>query len=168
MQKPIIFLDFDGVVNTAIARDFCGNIDESLNSVLRNKYAISLLNILYEIVPFDIVISSAWRCFDDCDEILYQSGLSRDIQIIGSTHVSVVSEDIRRGFEIYAWIKRNNFKGNFIILDDKTNMGELLDWLIHCDRAIGFDMNDFEKARDLLLNGKNIGDVNLLKFLKYK
>jgi len=156
MQKPIIFLDIDGVVNTGISRDFSGEIDycipHNFSKQLNNKYAFGLLNILYEIVPYDIVVSSAWRHCVDCRQLLYDNGLNPDIEIIDCTHISFISEDIRRGFEIYTWIKTNNFNGNFIILDDKTNMANLVDWLVLCDHSIGFDLPEFEKAKDMLTN----------------
>ena len=66
MQKPIIFLDFDGVVETiyweqAENGTWSWNVNKSGRNELNNKQAIGWLNELYSKVPYDIVVSSTWR-----------------------------------------------------------------------------------------------------------
>jgi len=37
---------------------------------------------------------------------------------------------MRRGEEIKAWIDESNFSGNFVIVDDEADMGDLIDHLV--------------------------------------
>ena len=65
-MKPVVFLDFDGVVETIYwEKDENGswsyNIHKYGHDELNNKQAIGWLNELYSKVPYDIVVSSTWR-----------------------------------------------------------------------------------------------------------
>lgn len=140
----IIFLDFDGVVNTLWFREYPRNrnhprgiyrFDYAMpqDGFVNNEQAIQWLNEIYKKVPFDIVVTSTWRIGNDCAKILYNSGLDKRIKIIGHTPILHSS----RGKEIKQWIKENNFNGNFLILDDDADMDELEDFLIQTNEFIG-------------------------------
>lgn len=156
MTKPIIFLDFDGVVNTIYYRQYprmkhlgndgwgmyCAMPDDGFVS---NRQAIEWLNELYKKNPYDIVVSSTWRLHKDrdCSKILYNSGLSQEIKILGTTPCF---SGRPRGEEIQAWIDEHNFIGNFVILDDDSDMAHLIDKLVHCDSYLGFTLHEMNEV----------------------
>lgn len=151
-MKPIIFLDFDGVVNTFYwTRLPSGEWKNSIStdSIVNNLQAIGWLNELYKEIPYDIVVTSTWRIGHTTEElqrILWNSGFNKDIKVIGKTPIL----HQQRGFEIQQWIEDNGFHGKFIILDDDSDMGELLPLLVRCDCYIGFGLHEFNKSRRLL------------------
>ena len=153
MNKRIIFLDFDGVVNTIYYRyykrfkKYQMRYATSADGIVNNRQAIQWLNELYDRYPYDIVVTSTWRLYSNCIQILYNSGLNKKIKIIGYTPYL---EGKIRGEEIKKWIEDNNYINfnNFIILDDDTDMGDLDNHLIKCDPYLGFTIYEFEKCID--------------------
>lgn len=153
MKNNIIFLDFDGVVNTIYYRyykrfkKYQMRYATSADKIVNNRQAIQWLNELYDKYPYDIVVTSTWRLHSNCIQILYNSGLNKKIKIIGYTpHL----EGKTRGEEIKKWIEDNNYINfnNFIILDDDTDMGNLDKHLIKCDPYLGFTIYEFNKCID--------------------
>ena len=174
MKKKIIFLDFDGVINTLFF-DEEGQLHYGARNgeKVNNFQAINWLNMLNIEIPFDIVITSTWRIGKskkDLADILYNSGLSRDIQVIGKTpsynrYINTdysfylfghyFSRNTRRGREIDLFIKqliyfdkelynKYDFK-DFIILDDDNDMWKYKKNLIKCTDA-GFTINEYGKC----------------------
>lgn len=154
MDKPIIFLDFDGVVETIYwnqAEDgtWSLNIHKTGRRELNNKQAIGWLNELYNKIQYDVVISSTWRIGmkqEELQELLTYSGFNPEIKVIGTTPILYQ----QRGLEIQKWIDDNNFKGKFIIIDDDSDMCHLLPVLVRCDCQLGFTIYDYQKALKLL------------------
>ena len=66
-MKNIIFLDYDGVINTKI-EEFDGYFD--------NPEAIHYLNKLCKEFHFDIVVTSSWRHHSGYKDFLYHSNSS--------------------------------------------------------------------------------------------
>ena len=154
MENPIIFLDFDGVVETIYwEKDTDGswsfNVHKSGRKELNNKQAIGWLNELYKKVPYDVVVSSTWRIGmskDELQELLINSGFNPAIKVLGKTPVLY----LQRGLEIQEWIDTAEFKGKFIIIDDDSDMCHLLPLLVRCDCQLGFTIYDYQKALKLL------------------
>lgn len=154
MDRPVIFLDFDGVVETIYwEKDKDGswsyNVHRSGRSELNNKQAIGWLNELYKDIPYDVVVSSTWRIgmtLEDLQTLLINSGFNRDIKVIGTTPILYQP----RGYEIEHWLEENNFKGKFIIIDDDSDMCHLLPFLVRTDCQLGFTIYDYNKAKRLL------------------
>ena len=153
-MNNIVFLDFDGVVNTIYWSQgpdgvYNQNVFKSGHQELNNKQAIGWLNELYRQCPYDIVVSSTWRMgmsVEELQHLLLKSGLHPDIKVIGKTPVL----HTERGEEIQRWIDDHSFTGNFIIVDDDSDMCELLPYLIQCDTYIGFTFYDFQKSIQIL------------------
>ena len=139
----IIFLDVDGVLN-------------SMN------YLIKLYEEKHECyfgfgVPFDpnclknlkelvtqtnskLVISSTWRKSPKGIEILLENLKKYELEksVIGYTPISTTN--CTRGTEIKTYLsklKKDTSKINFIILDDESDMDELLPHLIQTDEKLG-------------------------------
>lgn len=154
MCKPIIFLDFDGVVETIyweknIDGTWSLNVHKTGRRELNNKQAIGWLNELYKKVPYDIVVSSTWRIntpVEELQNLLINSGFNPEIQVIGKTPILYQ----QRGLEIQEWIDIHKFKGKFIIIDDDSDMCHLLPLLVRCDCQLGFTIYDYQKALRLL------------------
>lgn len=152
--KPIIFLDFDGVVETIYwekAEDgtWSMNIHKSNPQGLNNKQAIGWLNELYKKVPYNVVVSSTWRKFyslQSLQHLFIQSGFNPDIKIIDTTPIL----HQQRGYEIQQWLDDNKFNGEFIIIDDDSDMCHLLDHLVRTDCQLGFTIYDYNKALQML------------------
>ena len=155
MDKPIIFLDFDGVVETIYwEKDNYGTL--TLNSLkkypreyLNNTQAIGWLNELYKKIPYNIVISSTWRIgmnIQQLQDLLERSGFDKKIKIIGTTPIL----HQKRGKETQKWIDDNHFKGKFIIVDDDNDMCHLSEHLIKTDSLLGFTIYDYQKSLEVL------------------
>lgn len=157
-EIQLYFSTFDGVVNTLMiykdpikARrllqkdeyyfDLCYPQDKRVS----NTQAVLWLEKLCKEFNADIVITSTWRKdFDLARESLYNSGLSKDVKIIGATPWFGVS----RGIEIKEWLKKNPCQV-FIILDDDCDMEDLVEHLILVDNSAGFTSKDYRKAAAL-------------------
>ena len=158
LTRPIVFLDFDGVVETIYwerAEDgtWSMNIHKSNPQGLNNKQAIGWLNELYRRVPYDIVVTSTWRYYytrDALQDLLVKSGFNPAIKVVGTTPIL----HQQRGLEIQAWLDDTKFSGDFIIVDDDCDMCHLLDHLVRCDCQLGFTIYDYDKALRML-GGEN-------------
>lgn len=152
--KPIVFLDFDGVVETIYwekAEDgsWSYNVHKFGRKELNNKQAIGWLNELYKVIPYDVVVSSSWRIgmsVQELQALLINSGFNSNIKVLDRTPRLYQA----RGYEIQKWIDDNNFKGRFIIIDDDSDMCHLLPFLVRTDCQLGFTIYDFNKAKRLL------------------
>ena len=152
-KNPIIFLDFDGVVNTIYYRfyprlkrydlKFATEEDGFVN----NEQAIAWLNKLYDQYTYEIVVTSTWRNYCDYREILYNSGLNKEIKILGATpNITHI-----RGDEIWQWILDNDCRDrHIIILDDDEDMVGLKNDLIKCNPYLGFTIYEYQKCIDRL------------------
>lgn len=165
MEKPIIFLDIDGVVNTLqintqpypsdrgnISRegfyfDMCDITDDRVSNI----QAIMWLNKLCKDTGAKIVISSTWRLFQrgeySVEKCLRNSGLLEEIEIIGATPYFPGEH---RGMEIQKWIDDNNFTGEFVILDDDKDMDHLMDHLAWCNCHVGFGYPEYANSLKIL------------------
>jgi len=147
-SRPIIFLDYDGVVNTIIWRkyprenQFKARYGFPSDGFVNNYQAICWLNDLYKKIPYNIVVSSTWRFHKNYKQCLYRGGLDKNIPILGCTP----RVEGCRGDEIKQWIIDNNFNNKFIILDDDTDMGEYMENLIKCDCYLGFTIKEYEEC----------------------
>ena len=151
-MKPIVFLDFDGVVETIYwEKDKDGSWSWKVHGreELNNKQAIGWLNELYSKTPYDIVVSSTWRIgmtLEQLQILITKSGFNPKIKVIGMTPIL----HQQRGLEIQKWIDDNNFKGKFVIIDDDSDMCHLLPLLVRCDCQLGFTIYDYQKALNIL------------------
>lgn len=152
-MNNIIFLDFDGVVNTIYWSQgpdgvYNQNVFKSGHQELNNKQAIGWLNELYRHCPYDIVVSSTWRLgmsVEELQNLLLRSGFDPEINVIGKTPVLYTE----RGHEIQRWIDDNNYTGNFVIIDDDSDMCHLKNRLVQPNTYIGMTLYDFRKALKL-------------------
>lgn len=154
-MKPIIFLDFDGVVETVFWEKnedgsyTLNGLKNNKERYLNNTQAIGWLNELYKHIPYDIVVSSIWRMHmsvSQLQDLLIRSGFNKNIKVIDKTPCLYQ----QRGLEIQQWIDENNYNGKFIIIDDDCDMCHLSPLLVRCDCQLGFTIYDYQKALKML------------------
>lgn len=154
MNDCIIFLDYDGVVNTVYWGIYNGQFKADYShphmGFVNNYQAICWLNELYKKNPYDIVVTSTWRMSDNYKECLYNGGLNKNIKIIGRTPILHTT----RGDEIKAWLITNKYDGRFVIIDDENIIGDLAAYLVKCDPNYGFGIKEMFMTLDKLRNFK--------------
>lgn len=139
----IIFLDYDGVINTQ--RDnFMDN--------MANEDAIKYLNKLCLENNYDLVISSSWRKYKNYIELFYNFGIDRKIKILGSLDIN----NKNRAEQIKDYLVMHEEEiNNYIILDDAFFMGELGQHAIQTVYSMGFTENKYNEALNKIELFKN-------------
>ena len=132
----IVFLDFDGVINLN-TNNYTGPFSEKEPINNLNKFCIEN--------DFKIVVISSWRKYSNYKEILYNSGLNKNIKILGATDVL----DKDREAEIIDYLSRHDNTNKFIILDD-GKFNELSKFQIQTDYKSGFDNKKYKEACELI------------------
>ena len=132
-MNNIIFLDYDGVINTNT---------ESFDKSFDNPEAIRYLNKLCKEFHFNIVVTSSWRQHKGYKDFLYNSGLDPDISIVGCTDISFKG----REFEIKKYLDDNDDIDMYIIIDDAFLPGELCRHLVQTTYSKGFNHNKYIEA----------------------
>lgn len=155
MEKfNVVFLDFDGVINTLVGRDLSGKEKYGFNlpnsMMVNNLPNVELLSKLCLEYNLKIVVTSTWRFMNKkypVNEVLYNSGLSRDVEVHGMTS----NYFGMRTKEIEKYLKANPMIDNFIIIDD---LGVPLynHHLVKCNLYDGFNEEAYENAKMLIEN----------------
>ena len=152
----IIFLDYDGVVNTLIfeqGEDRPRHYHPQDGKV-NNYQAICWLNKLCKETKAKIVVTSTWRRQSNYRECLYNGGLDKSIDVIGRTSIL---DEYSRADEIYEWLNRHRSLNieNFVIIDDETAVSPMFEInLVKCDPAWGFGINEYSEAKEKLGENK--------------
>lgn len=166
----IVFLDFDGVINTPNAYDVNKSFRDIPNQPndgkVNNYNAIQLLNKLCKEYKLSIVVTCKnWRNKKEKDEkgeyilraykrILYNSGLDDYVYIYGNTPAT----DFNKDMEIKIFLEKHKEIEKFIILEDcKDEISrELQDFMVLCNKEKGFTRKEYEQAIKLLKNQPEI------------
>lgn len=144
----IIFLDIDGVLNTfhSMTRGLGPNRLHHFQ-----KSCVKELNRIIKLGEAKIVVSSTWRKHKDWRETqahIELEGVRGDI--IGRTP----SLDSRiRGEEIQAWLDAYPYQahiGSIVILDDDSDMGLLMPWLVQPSMEGGLRRHHGDRALEIL------------------
>ena len=153
----IIFLDIDGVLNSA---DFFKKKHEETGLTQGGARvesidpdALRLLERILEETDARIVVSSSWRIGRETVEIkkiLRLAGFRHWDKIIDRTP-SAGSLSEQRGEEIGMWLDEyNEDVETFIILDDGSDMGALLDHLVKTNWEYGLSEYEVKIAIERL------------------
>lgn len=119
MTKPVIFLDFDGVLNSlrsTLALGGCG--ERQFDPV-----AVGLVSRLAEATDAAVVVSSAWRIGNDV--LGLRAILSGYSVKLAQRVIDVTPRGFNgRGAEIADWLASNPHQHNrsFVIVDDDADM----------------------------------------------
>lgn len=149
MIQRLIFLDLDGVLNSAqwFARM---NADCLARRPIHNMIdpaCVHRLNRLIEVSAAEIVVSSTWRIVHNLVDIraaLHHHGFTG--RIIGQTPRYLQN----RGTEIQTWLTANGHDAeNLVILDDDTDMAHLLLCLVCTSWSVGLTDADVDRALEM-------------------
>lgn len=122
-MEHILFLDFDGVLNSVAYEELNIKVDNFSNcyGLEIDPYAIKLLNLcLRKCKDIKIVISSSWRTeytINEIGDILFSKGFRYIDRIVGVTPKTFKT----RGDDIHAYCIENNVS-NYCILDDSDDI----------------------------------------------
>jgi hypothetical protein len=156
----VIFLDIDGVLNSVKSMTESGDRKWSDEPVIEN---IGWLNLIIEKTNAKIVISSTWRhgnCASLFDRYFHALG------IIGEVIDVTPRLDSYRGTEIKCWLleyesRRIKYQDSswciykdpiekFVIIDDDSDMEDLIDKLVLVNNNIGLSKENADKAIGIL------------------
>ena len=111
----VLFLDIDGVLNSAFA------INEQRRGDAIDRGMVERVNQIVDATGCKIVISSTWRLYQKPEKLtalLYGYGL-RPVVIDRTPELDI--EDFNRGDEINTWLKNHPEVTHFVILDDNDD-----------------------------------------------
>jgi hypothetical protein len=139
----LIFLDFDGVLNSELSVSQLGT---------RYKFwppSIQALNQLLSESGALVVISSTWRehwTLKENAASLERAGLLRR-RVVGKTCVT----DGARGRQIDSWLRSAPYAvESFVILDDKDDMEMHRQRLVQVDSTVGLGVREVRLAMEVL------------------
>lgn len=150
----ILFLDFDGVVNTPMwnseARQFEMNFPH--HNKVNNKQAVDLISRFCKMFDFQIVVTSDWRLNSNWRECLLNGGLDPTITILDRTdNLWQPGLSQSRGLEIHQWLDNHCCECFIIVDDDISDIDEdLLRFTVQTDSDTGFTEWNFQQCIDIL------------------
>jgi hypothetical protein len=153
-MSKVIFLDFDGVVNTCRwYKTADGKWKSKFNfpkdGKVNNEDAVQWVSELCQKFGYDIVISSTWRMdgLKTCEKCLRNAGLREGIKVVGATPIL----HKYRGFEIKQWLEEHPEVTEYLIIDDDCDMvfPELLARFVQCRQGGGFTVDEYGVAMAL-------------------
>lgn len=141
----IVFLDYDGVVNTPMWDEdgtHCRYNFPKDNKV-NNFQAVQWVSEFCQKYCYSIVVSSTWRMDKNYKECLINGGMRDGIEILGRTKILGKT----RGAEIEEYLQEHPEVDNYLIFDDEDDFFDYqLYHLVDTNELAGFTMNDFNKA----------------------
>lgn len=152
MNKKLIFLDVDGVLNSTTFY----MKHQTLTDFLRNRLDFEAIVRLRKIVDktgAEIVVSSTWRRLPEDMDLLSSTLLNFDLDIMD---VTPFLYNKKRGDEISAWFESHPEykKAAYIILDDDSDMTVHMDHLIKTNYACGLSDKETKEAIERLNTGE--------------
>jgi len=142
----IIFLDVDGVLNSA---ESIGKRGVHLDAV-----KVALVRKICQKTNARVVISSSWRylySLKTLQAMLWAVGLSRDLV------VDCIPHEIKgsRGSSIKAWLQKH-YTQSYVIIDDSNDMlPEQQERFVHTSFDTGMTRADMNKAIEILRKGQD-------------
>lgn len=144
----VIFLDFDGVLNSTGSFILEGRKGTQRKHEVLCAVSTSNLQYILEHVPdAKIVISSTWRIMYQLDWLKEKLQFHR---VDASRVIGITPRlDTQRGKEIAQWLEENKELNieQFVILDDDSDMLHLKDHLVQTSFTNGLT---FDKVREVL------------------
>jgi hypothetical protein len=151
----VIFLDFDGVLNSWA---FVNRTNVKGGIIGIDPEAVARLSRLMRDTGAHVVVSSTWRLFntlEDLRRILTDAGLPKDQAALIIDKTPRLSGQ-HRGIEIALWLKTEAKQPveSFVILDDDSDMADLMDRLVQTSMDHGLTDHHVEIAKRILANAQ--------------
>lgn len=142
--RAIVFLDFDGVLNTRPWTERPEYLDRPLDPVL-----VALLGQLVAAAGAEVVLSSTWRSegLDACRRHLQVAGFPSVERVVAVTAAS--SPWGGRAHEILDWVELHEVE-RFVVLDDDPGLTEVADHHIRTDPEVGLTASNVDSALAIL------------------
>lgn len=131
-MKRVIFLDVDGVLNSLQYFKKCRSSGVKSDDI--DNECVMILKTIVDRSGADIVLSSTWRRIPQLRDQLVERLAMYGLSIIGDTPIIF---DKERGDEIKQWLDGHPEYESFIILDDDSDMGPLLEHLVQTSYYMG-------------------------------
>jgi hypothetical protein len=161
-MKKIIFLDFDGVMDTAYYDHICSKNGLPISDkygILFDPNCVKNLKNIIDQTGADIVVSSTWKDFMSYKQIL---DMWKDRELPGFVTDVTPSAWRHRGDEIDAWLDECKTECQYVIIDDldEQNFNEhQIPRLLVVNPFFGLDVDTSERAVILLnSNGQDEED----------
>lgn len=142
----IVFLDYDGVVNTPIWNPTTGKCRYGYpnDNKVNNYQACQWLSEFCEKYNYDIVVTSTWRLDDNYIDCLYNGGLRKSVKVLGRT-----ARLENREKEILDYLNKHKEIDNFIIVDDEPIGKKFSKHFILVRDDVGFNEREYMKCSNL-------------------
>lgn len=159
----VIFLDFDGVLNSIGTKDRVPHPHDPKKRVRGiDDFRVKLVSDLAKESGAKIVISSTWREYNTVPELrdlLVSRGFDPSIEFLGGTPIygagmygwsSLGGGGGERGNEIDMWLHTNGRNRVFLVLDDMWTRFVDTGQQVMTDEGTGFFQGNMKKARKIL------------------
>jgi len=152
MSQRVVFLDFDGVLNSERFSQAC-NRDPALSlgagSLGIDAKAVALLNRIIARTAAHLVVSSSWRRQRSLIHLREElTGRGLQGHVLG---VTPLGGGLGRGGEIRAWLEEHAVEG-FVVLDDLPPSSGLEPRWVQTDPLHGLTHRDCDRAIELCLS----------------
>lgn len=157
MNSRIVFLDYDGVVNTPMwnAEGTVCSYGFPKQGKVNNFQAVQWLSEACQKFGYDIVVTSTWRLDNNYKECLINGGLRAGIEILGRTPRFSGQP---RGAEIKAYLDEHPEILYYVIVDDEADiLPEQRDHFIQTNGDTGFNLSEFKAFEDIFENDNIYG-----------
>ena len=155
MNTRVIFLDYDGVVNTPMWNDKGTHCSYNFPSdgKVNNFQAVQWISECCQKFHYDIVVTSTWRMKDNYKDCLINGGLRPGIEILGRTEdLWHQDHDTCRGDEIAKYLADHPEINYYMIVDDEDDMlPEQKDHFIQTNGDVGFSLADFVRFEKIYM-----------------
>jgi hypothetical protein len=163
MKSRVVFLDYDGVVNTPMWNEEGTHCSYGWHKQgkVNNFQAVQWLSEACQKFGYDIVVTSTWRRWDNYKECLINGGLRKGVEVLDKTPVI---HGQCRGFEIKTYLNEHPDIDYYVIVDDEADMlPEQIGHFILTDGDVGFTLSDFKKFEEIFTKDLNHGGSFLEK-----
>ena len=154
MREPLVFLDFDGVLNStrsAIAMQTYNRFD---------PIAVMLVERLCVEGEARIVVSSTWRIGHETTQSLRDRMRDCGALRLSRYVIGMTGRSKTRGHEIAEWREAHKHAGPYVILDDDSDMLEGQP-LVKTDHEYGMSRAEFDTAANILYGGRKSPEAHL-------
>lgn len=146
-KENIVFLDYDGVVNTIIwdADGKHADYNHPKDNKVNDFQAVQWLSEFCQKYDYSIVVTSSWARKSNYKECLINGGLREGIEILGCVSVF----DFDRPQAIRDYLAEHPEVKNYIVIDDEFEDEMPPEHFVKCDDVIGFKFHEYYLAEKL-------------------
>ena len=159
MNSRVIFLDYDGVVNTPMWNEKGTKCTYNFpkDGKVNNFQAVQWISECCKRFHFDIVVISTWRFDANYKECLINGGLREGIEILGRTdELSTEPWQIQRGKEVEKYLNEHPEIRFWMIIDDCDEfLPSQKNHFIQPEDSTGFGLKEFQQFEQIFM--KDLG-----------